>query len=153
MAVVKDFLNALVLVRDKHETVTVGWHTFSFGENHGMPGCKITVRRPVTGDFLEPTEAIGHSGFAFPSNSIVTKAPIFAHTDNEYDRLRRQHECGHLSDQLDAVDRHIDELQRETGSKEHMKGVRENINRLEGVRDELLAKLELTVPPKILEGA
>ncbi len=142
---VKDFLNALIKVRDTGETVTVGRFTFSDdGRERGMAGCRYSFCRPVVGDLNRPQESQGVGGFAFPCVSIVRLARSFAHDNADWDRRRQNLDRAYISDNIATVDAMISHEQSllPCGYAREEDSIRFNIRRLNDVRDDLLAKLE-----------
>jgi hypothetical protein len=146
----KDFMNALVKVRDTHETVTLGRFTFTYlpashERAHGIARCEYTFRRPVVGDRNEPQDgSVSVGGFAWASTSIVRMGRIFARDNAEMEAQHLGNQAAYLGDQIFEVEQHIEETLvdlSKRNSKAQQTGLRCNIDRLEGIRDDLLNQL------------
>lgn len=147
----KDFMNALVKVRDTHETVTLGRFTFTYlpashERAHGIARCEYMFRRPVVGDRNEPQDgSVTVGGFAWASTSIVRMGRQFAHDEAEMDRQHAGNQAAYLGDQIFEVEQHVEAAQADLNkraSKAQMVGLRCNLRRLERVRDDLIEQLD-----------
>jgi hypothetical protein len=146
----KDFMNALVKVRDTHETVTLGRFTFTYlpashERAHGTARCEYTFRRPVVGDRNEPQDgSVSVGGFAWASASIVRMGRSFARDNAEMEAQHLGNQAAYLGDQIFEVEQHIESAQTDLNkraSKAQMIGLRCNLRRLERARDDLIEQL------------
>lgn len=146
----KVFMDALVKVRDTHETVTVGRYTFTYlpashERAHGIARCEYMFRRPIVGDRNEPMDgSVTVGGFAWASTSIVRMGRQFAHDTAEMDRQHAGNQAAYLGDHIFEAEQHIEAVQADLNkraSKAQLIGIRCNLRRLERVRDDLVEQL------------
>lgn len=147
----KDFMNALVKVRDTHETVTLGRFTFTYlpashERARGIARCEYMYRRPVVGDRNEPQDgSVTVGGFAWASTSIVRMGRAFARDEAEMASQHLGNQAAYLGDQIFEVEQHIESTLidlSKRASKAQQIGLRCNIDRLEGERDVLLNQFD-----------
>jgi hypothetical protein len=147
----KYFMNALVKVRDTHETVTLGRYTFTYlPASHeramGQARCEYAFRRPILGDLCQPEEgSVSIGGFAWASTSIVRMGRVFAHSNDEMDRKHAEHQSIYLCEQIYQAEKCIEVAQADLNkraSKAQLIGLRCNLRRIERIRDDFIEQLD-----------